>query len=125
VDPQGHICLADFGLSKRLDAGEEAATFVGTPHYIGKTPNFLPSQSSTPLSAPEILKQEPHGKPVDWWSLGILLFELVVGIPPFHSESMHEIFDMITNRILEFPSPEDLPLSDEVQDLISQVTSTY
>jgi serine/threonine protein kinase len=72
-------------------------------------------------SAPEIVNQLPHGKSVDWWSLGILLYELVVGVPPFYSDNMHELFDKIVKAPLRFPPPEMVPMSIELKHLISRV----
>eukprot|EP00475_Leptophrys_vorax_P030444 TRINITY_DN45628_c0_g1_i2.p1 TRINITY_DN45628_c0_g1~~TRINITY_DN45628_c0_g1_i2.p1 ORF type:complete len:375 (-),score=97.13 TRINITY_DN45628_c0_g1_i2:56-1180(-) len=104
MDDAGHVCLTDFGLSKKLDPDTPfATTFVGTPTYI----------------PPEIIDQKPHGKEVDWWSLGVLLFELVVGVPPFIGENMNEVFDKILNDHVVFP--EFPTLSDPLQDLISNL----
>jgi serum/glucocorticoid-regulated kinase 2 len=54
--------------------------------------------------APEILKGQGHGKAVDWWSLGILLYEMLVGLPPFYSENINDMYDLILKSDLKFPS---------------------
>lgn len=107
MDEDGHVCLTDFGLSKEFEDPENplANTFCGTPEYL----------------APEILivkgnsdRGGPHGKAVDWWSLGILLYELTVGIPPFYSQNVNEMYHKIQHGVLRFPPF----LSDECKDLI-------
>merc|ERR1712130_968802 len=88
LDHTGHICLTDFGLSKDLGPdNEDAHTFCGTPEYL----------------APEIVMNLGHDKAVDWWSLGILLYELTVGIPPFYSQNVNEMYKKIQHGILRFP----------------------
>ena len=70
LDSNGHIRLTDFGLSKTgIFKTEEDMTYTicGTPEYL----------------APEIVRGEGHGKAVDWWSLGALLYEMSCGRPPF------------------------------------------
>ncbi|ETO13092.1 hypothetical protein RFI_24284, partial [Reticulomyxa filosa] len=61
------------------------------------------SLKKTCFFAPEIVRNEGHSKPVDWWSLGILLYELCVGIPPFYSENIHEMYRKIQEAPLLFP----------------------
>lgn len=87
LDAEGHCCLTDFGLSKDLDPTDQAHTFCGTPEYL----------------APEIVTGVGHGKAVDWWSLGILLYELTVGIPPFYSQNVNEMYNKIQHGVLRFP----------------------
>jgi serine/threonine protein kinase len=106
MDSDGHVCLTDFGLSKRVDPRDPVSTtFCGTPQYI----------------APEILNQSPHGKSVDWWSLGIMLFELVVGVPPFYSDNINEMFERIKKAPLRFPLQDAIPMSTELKHIISRV----
>ena len=71
MDEDGYICLTDFGLAKILDGNEQAYSFCGTPEYL----------------APEILEEKGHAFPVDWWALGILTYEMIVGFPPFYTGS--------------------------------------
>lgn len=97
LDLEGHIRLTDFGLSKEAVTGPGAdggtKTFCGTPEYL----------------APEILENKGHGKAVDWWSLGTLIYEMLTGLPPFYDQNMQRMYDKILNAPLRFPaymSPE-------------------
>ena len=71
MDEDGYLCLTDFGLAKILESGQQANTFCGTPDYL----------------APEILSDTGHSFPVDWWAIGILTYEMIVGCPPFFTQS--------------------------------------
>jgi len=89
LDEVGHICLTDFGLSKESVATPNAArTFCGTPEYL----------------APEILQGVGHGKGVDWWSLGTLIFEMLTGLPPFYSRNINHMYEKILKAELRCPS---------------------
>jgi len=89
LDEVGHICLTDFGLSKESVSTPNAArTFCGTPEYL----------------APEILQGVGHGKAVDWWSLGTLVFEMLTGLPPFYSRNINHMYEKILKAELRCPS---------------------
>jgi serine/threonine protein kinase len=67
--------------------------------------------------APEVVLQEGHGKAVDWWAFGTILFEMMVGIPPFYDENVQEMYDKILHQDITFPDF----MSDEACDLISRL----
>jgi len=87
LDDDGNVCLTDFGLAKDVAPQDKAHTFAGTPEYL----------------APEIVTGAGHDKAVDWWALGILLYELTVGIPPFYSQNVNEMYNLIQHGVLRFP----------------------
>jgi serum/glucocorticoid-regulated kinase 2 len=98
LDYQGHIALCDFGLCK-LDMKDEdqTNTFCGTPEYL----------------APELLLGKGYNKTVDWWTLGVLLYEMLTGLPPFYDENTNEMYRKILSEPLHFsdvvpPAAKDL-----------------
>jgi len=91
LDLEGHVKLTDFGLSKEgISDNYGATSMCGTPEYL----------------APEILDKQGHGKAVDWYSLGALVFEMLTGLPPFYTKDRAELFERIRQGadILEFPN---------------------
>ena len=88
----GHICMTDFGLCKEglKSPTDKTETFCGTPEYL----------------APEILLGNGYGKAVDWWSFGSLLYEMIVGLPPFYSADVQEMYQKIISDPLTFRDPE-------------------
>ena len=90
LDASGHIKITDFGLAKENfyeRSRGRTRTFCGTPEYL----------------APEVLRKEPYGFPVDWWCLGAILYEMLVGLPPFYSQDNNEMYEKILNDKLRFP----------------------
>ena len=91
IDADGNLKLTDFGFAKEIDG--RTYTLCGTPEYL----------------APEILLQKGHGKPVDWWCLGILIYEMIVGIDPFSDDEPMAVYQNILRGKVKFPSsfPKD------------------
>ncbi|XP_010281497.1 PREDICTED: protein kinase C theta type-like, partial [Phaethon lepturus] len=80
LDNEGHIKIADFGMCKENMFGDaKTSTFCGTPDYI----------------APEILLGQKYNTSVDWWSFGVLLYEMLIGQSPFHGQDEEELFQSI------------------------------
>lgn len=106
ISEDGYIKLADFGLAKML--GEEVAnSFCGTPEYL----------------APEMINGTGHDHTLDWWTLGVLLYEMLVGIPPFYNQNKHQMYYLIETGAIRWPQKDKhgFTISDEAQDLISKL----
>ncbi|KAJ5966361.1 hypothetical protein N7481_013075 [Penicillium waksmanii] len=86
LDANGHIKLVDFGFAKQVH-NRETYTLCGTPEYL----------------APEVIHNSGHGLAVDWWALGILIYEFLVGQPPFWDQSPMRIYEQIVEGRLRFP----------------------
>ncbi|KDP44287.1 hypothetical protein JCGZ_22916 [Jatropha curcas] len=132
----GHIKLTDFGLSKvgLINSTDDLSgpAVSGTSMLVDDEPQVSTSEDQqdrrkkrsavgTPdYLAPEILLGTGHGTTADWWSVGVILFELIVGIPPFNAEHPQKIFDNILNRKIPWPRvPEEM--SPEAWDLIDRL----
>lgn len=103
VDLDQHIKLTDFGLSiQGITKPLQANSFCGSLAYL----------------APEIIKETGHGKSVDWYLFGTLLYELSHGTPPFFTEERHELFDRIINCEPQF----DYQLEPDLKDLLIKVS---
>ncbi|XP_050994419.1 protein kinase C, eta, b [Labeo rohita] len=99
LDRDGHCKLADFGMCKEdIRDGRLTSTFCGTPDYI----------------APEIILEELYGVSVDWWALGVLLYEMLSGHAPFEAETEDELFECILKDEIIYSSW----LSNEAEDIL-------
>ena len=146
IGKDGHIKLSDFGLSKKLDAfldknnkfisnqnnknfnnnntnlsyaeqfrifksmkskkrREKAFSTVGTPDYI----------------APEVFRQNGYGQEIDWWSLGVIMFEMMIGYPPFYSDSSTETCKKILNWESNLEIRSEANISKEAVDILKKL----
>ena len=103
MDENGYLKLADFGMAKILQDDEKALSFCGTPEYL----------------APEIITGEGHNSAADWWSYGILVYEMLCGIPPFYCENIDKMYEYITHAELRFP--KKIPTSEVARDLLRKL----
>ncbi|CAN8302863.1 unnamed protein product, partial [Cochlearia groenlandica] len=132
----GHVKLTDFGLSKvgliNITDDLSGPVFKGESLLVEEKPKVPTSEYQlkrrdkrsvvgTPdYLAPEILLGKGHGATADWWSVGIILYELIVGIPPFNDAQPQQIFDNILNRDIPWPHIPD-EMSYEAHDLIDRL----
>uniref|UniRef100_A0A5S6QCX2 non-specific serine/threonine protein kinase n=1 Tax=Trichuris muris TaxID=70415 RepID=A0A5S6QCX2_TRIMR len=118
ITAMGHIKLTDFGLSK---VGLMNRTTVVCEGYIDVTEmkQFQDRQiCGTPeYIAPEVILRQGYGKPVDWWAVGVILFEFLVGTVPFFGETPEELFAHVVSSEIVFPEEPYCPPSDAM-DLI-------
>uniref|UniRef100_A0A452VL71 non-specific serine/threonine protein kinase n=1 Tax=Ursus maritimus TaxID=29073 RepID=A0A452VL71_URSMA len=100
LDKDGHIKITDFGLCKEgIKDGATMKTFCGTPEYL----------------APEVLEDNDYGRAVDWWGLGVVMYEMLCGRLPFYNQDHEKLFELILMEELRFPRT----LSPEAKSLLS------
>lgn len=106
IGQDGHIMLTDFGLSREgvKKAYTGARSFCGSYAYL----------------APEMVRKTGHGKTVDWYLLGVILYEMLTGLPPYYADDKNILFENILTQ--EFTIEHaNLNLSDECVDLLKQL----
>uniref|UniRef100_A0A673WTL0 protein kinase C n=1 Tax=Salmo trutta TaxID=8032 RepID=A0A673WTL0_SALTR len=102
MDADGYVRIADFGLCKEgMGHGDRTSTFCGTPEFL----------------APEVLTDSNYTRCVDWWGLGVLIYEMLVGESPFPGDDEEEVFDSIVNDEVRYPrflSPESVSITQKL-----------
>ncbi|EAX89225.1 AGC family protein kinase [Trichomonas vaginalis G3] len=104
LSAQGHIKLTDFGLAKDLYNEELTSTFCGTSEYL----------------APEIIRHEKYGIEVDWWSLGILTYELLFNKTPFCHPNKSRLFQNILEKEVQYPAGVQTSIIEFINGLLQK-----
>ena len=102
IDQTGHIKLTDFGFAKEIS--ERSMSFCGTPEYM----------------SPEMIQKCGHNKAVDWWALGILLYEMLVGKSAFYHSSPYETFQAIIGSEVHYPKSMSAPAKSLISQLLER-----
>jgi len=102
LDKEGHLKITDFGFAKRIS--DRTWTLCGTPEYL----------------APEIIQSKGHNRAVDWWALGILIFEMLAGYPPFFDDNPFGIYEKILSGKIDWPRQIEPVVKDLIKKLLVQ-----
>jgi serum/glucocorticoid-regulated kinase 2 len=104
IDAKGYIKITDFGLSRMNVKLNEAKSICGTPEYL----------------APEIILKNGYGMAVDWWTLGSIIYEMLMGVPPFYTNNRQELFEKIKEQQPRYSSSLNPVTRDILEKLLEK-----
>lgn len=102
LDAHGHVLLTDFGLAKDIAKDGTASTFCGTCEYL----------------APEVVMHKPYSYSIDFWALGAMFYEMILGNPPFYNENQAEMYQSIINDEVEYPEGLDMRIQEFINAML-------
>lgn len=107
VDQNGYIKIIDYGLAKILPSQELATSYCGTPEYL----------------APEMVGLSGHDMTVDWWALGVLIYEMLIGVTPFYNKNRQMLQSKIRHSKIVFPDrfQHKIAYSDKLVDIVHRL----
>jgi serine/threonine protein kinase len=110
LDSEGHIRITDFGLSKigLWNRDDRTTTFCGTPQYV----------------APEVIEGKDYTKAVDWWSFGNVIYEMLVGLPPFYDQNEQKMYQLILRGRLDIPVEMNPDAADIIRKFLDRNPQT-
>ena len=131
IDHQGHVKLTDFGLSKmgmvektsNLEKRTSILSIMNQSNMTDENESLANATVGTPdYIAPELILGTGFGSSVDWWSLGCILYEFIVGITPFYADTVSEIFELALGGVVIWPTEEDgFIISPELRDFVEKL----
>ena len=107
VNEDGYIKIIDYGLARMLKQDEVATSYCGTPEYL----------------APEMISNMGHDMTVDWWAVGVMIYEMLIGVTPFFNRNRQVLNSKIKHSRIVFPDRKTyrITYSDELVDLVSKL----
>ena len=123
IDKNGHIKLSDFGLAK-ISPYLMTSTSINNKNNTKQRPTHQKNYSCVGTAyyvAPEVLKKTGYSKDIDWWSVGVIFFEMLVGYAPFCSEETKDVCNKVINWKKFLKIPGDIHISSQAEDLIMKM----
>lgn len=123
IGKNGHIKLSDFGLAKVPDKYFKEDFFNNTEFKVNKHKRNFSCVGTPYYVAPEVLKKSGYGEEIDWWSLGVIFYEMLIGYAPFFSQETKDVCNKVVNFKKYLVFPPNITVSPAAQDLIRKLVA--